>query len=100
MRTVKGTSQDKFLIFQMIQSINCLFALYRSNGNICYDAATNAFWIVSDESQMVIKISRTGVLLGQWSTPVNQGEGIAFIGTRMYIVSDTDAKLYVFVKPS
>jgi len=39
-------------------------------------------------------------LLGQWSTPVNQGEGIAFIGNRMYIVSDTDAKLYVFVKPS
>ncbi len=68
--------------------------------DICYDAATDAFWIVSDESQMVIKISRTGALLGQWSTPVNQGEGIAFIGSRMYIVSDTDAKLYVFVKPS
>ena len=68
--------------------------------DICYDSATDAFWIVSDESQSVIKISRSGTLLGQWSSPVNQGEGIAFIGNRMYIVSDADAKLYVFVKPS
>jgi uncharacterized protein YjiK len=68
--------------------------------DICYDSVADAFWIVSDESQSVIKISRTGALLGQWSTPVTQGEGIAFIGNRMYIVSDTDAKLYVFVKPS
>ncbi len=68
--------------------------------DICYDSATDAFWIVSDESQSVLKISRTGALLGQWSAPVNQGEGIAFIGNRMYIVSDTDARLYVFVKPA
>jgi uncharacterized protein YjiK len=68
--------------------------------DICYDAASDAFWIVSDESQMVIKISRSGALLGQWSTTVNQGEGIAFIGNKMYIVSDTDAKLYVFQKPA
>jgi uncharacterized protein YjiK len=68
--------------------------------DICYDPTTNAFWIVSDESQMVVKISRTGALLGEWSTPVNQGEGIAIVGNRLYIVSDVDAKLYVFVKPS
>jgi len=68
--------------------------------DICYDAASDAFWIVSDESQMVIKISRSGALLGQWSMTVNQGEGIAFIGNKMYIVSDVDAKLYVYVKPS
>jgi uncharacterized protein YjiK len=67
--------------------------------DLCYDSTTDAFWIVSDESQSVIKISRAGALLGQWNTPVTQGEGIAFIGNRMYIVSDTDAKLYVFVKP-
>jgi uncharacterized protein YjiK len=68
--------------------------------DICYDPATDAFWIVSDESMMVIKISRTGELLGKWNTPVNQGEGIAIIGNRLYIVSDADAKFYVFVKPS
>jgi uncharacterized protein YjiK len=68
--------------------------------DICYDPATNAFWIISDESMMVIKISRAGELLGKWHTPVNQGEGIAIIGNRLYLVSDTDAKFYVFVKPS
>lgn len=68
--------------------------------DICYDSALDVFWIVSDESQSVIKISRSGALLGQWSTPASQGEGIAVIGNKMYIVSDADAKFYVFVKPS
>jgi uncharacterized protein YjiK len=67
--------------------------------DICYDADTDSYWIVSDESQKVLKLSRGGDLLGEWSTPVNQGEGIATIGRRLYIVSDTDAKFYVFVKP-
>lgn len=67
--------------------------------DICYDPTLDCFWIVSDESQSVLKFSRSGALLGEWSTPVQQGEGIAFIGNRMYIVSDVDAKLYVFVKP-
>jgi uncharacterized protein YjiK len=68
--------------------------------DICYDRETNCFWIVSDESKMLLKISRSGTLLGQWSTPLQQGEGVAFIGNRLYMVSDADAKLYVFTKPS
>jgi uncharacterized protein YjiK len=68
--------------------------------DICYDGDADCFWIVSDESKMVIKITKAGALLGAWSTPVLQGEGIAIIGNRLYIVSDVEAKLYVFVKPS
>jgi uncharacterized protein YjiK len=67
--------------------------------DICYDAATDAWWIISDESRKVLKYSRTGQLLGVWATPLEQGEGIAFIGNRMYLVSDSDAKFYVFAKP-
>jgi hypothetical protein len=55
---------------------------------------------VSDESQKVFRISRTGVLQGQWSMSVRQGEGIALIGNCLYIVSDVEGKLYVFVRPS
>jgi len=78
-----------------------LLLTYSSDiSDICYDAGGNCFWIVSDESQKVMKLSRAGVLLGEWSIPVQQGEGIAFIRDRFYIVSDVDAKLYVFVKPS
>jgi len=68
--------------------------------DICYDISGDCYWIVSDESQRVLKLSRTGALLGEWSIPVQQGEGIAFIRDRCYIVSDVDAKLYVFIKPS
>lgn len=68
--------------------------------DICYEPGTDCLWIVSDESQAVLKLSRSGELLGKWSTPVQQGEGIALIGNRLYIVSDSEAKLYVFVKPA
>jgi uncharacterized protein YjiK len=68
--------------------------------DICYDSAGDCFWIVSDESQKVFRISRTGVLQGQWSMSVRQGEGIALIGNCLYIVSDVEGKLYVFVRPS
>lgn len=67
--------------------------------DICYDSATDAWWVISDESRKVLKYSRSGTLLGVWASPLEQGEGIAFIGNRMYLVSDSDAKLYVFVKP-
>lgn len=68
--------------------------------DICYDAGSDCFWIVSDESKKVIKISRAGALLGEWDCPATQGEGIALIGGRLYVVSDAEAKLYVFHRPS
>lgn len=67
--------------------------------DICYDGESDSFWIVSDESQKVLKLSPAGILLGEWSTPVPQGEGIALIRDRLYIVSDVEAKLYIFSKP-
>jgi uncharacterized protein YjiK len=67
--------------------------------DICYDAATDAWWVISDEARKVLKYSRTGQLLGVWATPLEQGEGIAFIGNKMYLVSDSDAKFYVFSRP-
>jgi len=67
--------------------------------DICYDPDADCYWIVSDESQKVVKLSKSGDLLGEWTTSVNQGEGIALIGNRLYLVSDSDAKFYVFVKP-
>ncbi len=67
--------------------------------DICYDATTDAWWVISDESRKVLKYSRTGQLLGVWASPLEQGEGIAFIGNRMYLVSDSDAKFYVFERP-
>ena len=67
--------------------------------DICYDAGGDCYWILSDESQKVMKISRSGAMIGEWSTTAQQGEGIALIGNRVYIVSDVDAKLFVYAKP-
>jgi uncharacterized protein YjiK len=67
--------------------------------DIFYEAATDCFWIVSDESQEVIKISRAGALLGEWSVPFTKGEGLTIVQNRIYIINDADGKLYVFEKP-
>jgi uncharacterized protein YjiK len=67
--------------------------------DIFYDAATDCFWIVSDESEEVIKISRTGALLGKWSVPFAKGEGLTIVQNKIYIINDSDGKLYVFDKP-
>ena len=67
--------------------------------DICYDAVTDAWWVVSDEARRVLKYSRSGQLLGVWASPLEQGEGIAFVGNRLYLVSDSDAKFYVFARP-
>ncbi|HOT97055.1 MAG TPA: SdiA-regulated domain-containing protein [bacterium] len=67
--------------------------------DICCDPGGQGFWIISDESRKVIRISRTGELLGEWNLPFDKGEGIALAGAKMYIVNDQDAKLYIFSKP-
>lgn len=67
--------------------------------DICYDGATDAWWVISDEARKILKYSRQGQLLGVWATPLEQGEGIAFIGNKLYLVSDSDAKFYVFARP-
>jgi uncharacterized protein YjiK len=67
--------------------------------DLFYEASTDCFWIVSDESQEVIKISRTGALLGEWSVPFAKGEGLAIVQNKIYIINDLDGKLYVFDKP-
>jgi len=68
--------------------------------DICYDAGGDSYWIVSDESQKVMKLSRSGALLGEWTDTAQQGEGIAIIGDRIYIVSDVEAKLFVYKRPA
>ena len=66
---------------------------------LCCDQDGQSLWIISDESRKLIRISRAGALLGEWSLPFNKGEGIAFAGGKLYIVNDQDSKLYVFNRP-
>lgn len=67
--------------------------------DICYDEVEDCLWIISDESLKVGKLSKEGALLGQWYIPFSKGEGIAVVGSSLYVVRDGESKLYVFQKP-
>jgi uncharacterized protein YjiK len=67
--------------------------------DICYDEQADCFWIVSDESKIIFKINRDGSLLGEWLIPVTKGEGITVVEDKIYVVCDSDSKMYVFQKP-
>lgn len=65
---------------------------------ICCAGAPGEFWIVSDQSQMVYRWSRKNGVSERYSLPINKAEGVAYNVTngRLYVVSDSEAKLYVF----
>ncbi len=67
--------------------------------DICYDDKLDCFWIVSDESEAVYKVSKAGYVLNKYSIPFSKGEGITLVADKIYIVNDSDGKLYVFEKP-
>ncbi|MFA7421380.1 MAG: SdiA-regulated domain-containing protein [Melioribacteraceae bacterium] len=66
---------------------------------ICYDKALSCFWLISDESQEVIKLSNKFEMLAEYSISFKKGEGIAVVGDKIFIVNDDNGKLYVFQKP-
>ena len=68
--------------------------------DLFYEYSTDCFWIISDESQKVIKLTRSGELLGSWSIPFTKGEGLTIVQDKIYIVNDGENKLYVFDKPN
>lgn len=67
--------------------------------DICYDESLDCFWIISDESKMIFKINRDGSLIKQWLITFDKGEGITFAGDKMYVVCDSDNKMYIYNKP-
>lgn len=67
--------------------------------DICYDDKLDCFWIISDESEAVVKVSKSGYAINKYSIPFTKGEGISLVENKIYIVNDLDGKLYVFEKP-
>ncbi|MFZ2866076.1 MAG: SdiA-regulated domain-containing protein, partial [Ignavibacteriaceae bacterium] len=68
--------------------------------DICYDEICNCIWIISDESKKILKLSTTGELLKQWEIPFTKGEGITIVNEKIYVVNDSNSKMYVFQKPN
>lgn len=64
-----------------------------------YENSSNNLWIVSDQNKTINKCTLTGELIKKYSISVTQVEGIAIANNKIYVVSDAEAKLYVFKKP-
>jgi uncharacterized protein YjiK len=63
-----------------------------------FDDANQFLWMLSDESQLVIKTDLNGKLLEKIEITIPQPEGIALSedGRKLYIVSDNKETIYVF----
>jgi uncharacterized protein YjiK len=68
--------------------------------DVFFETNTNILWILSDESQTVHSCSNEGVLTESFSINVDQPEGIVVTSDKIYIVSDSQKKLYIFQKPN
>ena len=65
---------------------------------IYYDNVNEHLWMLSDESQLIVKSDMNGVPLQSISVDIVQPEGISIDskGKRLYIVSDNTESLYVY----
>ena len=67
--------------------------------DIFYSESEDCLWMISDESQKIMKTDLNGSLISQWYVPFTKGEGITIVRDTIYVVNDSDAKLYIFNKP-
>jgi len=66
---------------------------------IFYDVSLNNLWIISDQNKSLNRCTLQGVLIGKYPIHITQAEGVAITNDKIYIVSDIEAKLYVYKKP-
>jgi len=83
--------------FQLINEYDLSFA--NDYSGICYDNEADLLWIISDESQSINKCDLKGKLITSYTVNINKPEGIAITNDKIYIVSDSSEKLYVYKKP-
>jgi uncharacterized protein YjiK len=67
--------------------------------DVFFEQSSNNYWIVSHESQKILKLSSDFNLISEWTVPIIQAEGITIVQDKIYIVSDSESKMFVFQKP-
>lgn len=68
--------------------------------DVCFDYVLDCLWIISDESEKIIKVSKSGSVISEWQIPFSKGEGITLVNDKIYVVRDSNAKMYIFNKPN
>lgn len=73
----------------------------RDYSDIFYNRLRNCFWIISDLSQRLYLFDPASGVQGEYALPFPKGEGVAFDAARnlVYVVSDSEHKLYVYAGP-
>ncbi|MFH0734292.1 MAG: SdiA-regulated domain-containing protein [bacterium] len=66
--------------------------------DVFYDEKKELLWLVSDESNMVLKCKRDGTIIQKYKVSIKQIEGICIDKENrfLYLVSDPENKLYKF----
>ncbi len=68
--------------------------------DVCYDSVLDCLWIISDESEKILKVTKSGSVISEWQIPFSKGEGITLVNNKIYVVQDSNAKMYIFNKPN
>jgi uncharacterized protein YjiK len=68
--------------------------------DVCYDSVLDCLWIISDESEKILKVTKSGSVISEWHIPFSKGEGITLVDNKIYVVRDSNAKMYIFDKPN
>lgn len=84
--------------FSIISSVELKFASDYSG--IFYDASLNVLWIVSDQSKTLNKCKLNGDLIKEYQLKVTKAEGVAVTNNKIYVVSDSENKLFIYNKPT
>ncbi|MCF6268564.1 MAG: SdiA-regulated domain-containing protein [Melioribacteraceae bacterium] len=65
---------------------------------ITFDKSSNTFWIVSDQSSLLFQWNIENGIIRQYNIKIDKAEGVAInpIKQIIYIVSDSEQKLYEF----
>lgn len=66
---------------------------------IYYESLNQNLWIVSDQNKSVYQCDLKGKVLESYPINVVKAEGIVVTIDKIYIISDSEEKLYIFKKP-
>ncbi len=65
---------------------------------VAYSIDDGQLWVVSDESKMIYRVSEWGDVLESFDSNIKKAEGIVVLKDTLYVVSDSKAELYRFIK--
>ncbi|MBT3207830.1 MAG: hypothetical protein HN704_03925 [Bacteroidetes bacterium] len=63
---------------------------------ICYNNIEDNFWVVSEESKLIVKCDLFGNSIQKYKINEEKTEGIVFVNNTIYLVSDSESKIYIY----